>query len=702
MVSHRQGLRCDDPLISDPQSMDSEPSCVVDALPGLVWTALANGHIEYLNRRWCEFTGLGVDELRGQAWQRTVHPDDLSQLLERWHAMLKSGKPGDMEARLRRFDGEYRWFAFRASPLIDESGEVLRWHGLNVDVEDRRRAEQRQRVREERFQLIVDGFPAIVSLRTPSGDLEHVNRRFMEYSGETLETLKAKPWHSTWHPDDRPAARVAWQAALDTGNPCDFEGRRRRADGTHRWFRMRAQPLHDSDGRIVLWYLLQTDIDDQRRAEALLASERLLLERLARGHPVAHVLEELCCQFESRSPGSVCGVVVVTRNGTSFEMGAAPSVPAPVMSSIVGRPIHGGAGPCAMAVHTNEQVIAADLASDRRWSEDVRAAMLLQGLQSCWATPITAATGNPIGALAIFHSAPSVPTPADLSVIEQFTQIAGIAIEREHSDDALGKAQSDLARVARVSSLGALTASIAHEVNQPLSGIVTNASTCLRMLAADPPNVDGARETARRTIRDGKRAADVISRLRALFTKKDATSELVNLNDAAREVIALLSRELQRSHVRLQAELADELPHVRGDRVQLQQVILNLLLNASEAMSSVNDRPRRLSIRTERDEGGGVRLEVEDAGIGVEANALDRLFDAFYTTKTGGMGIGLSISRSIVESHQGRLWATPNAGPGTTFTLFLPAEPGSAQATPDLQTAKRPATKDAAHAAASP
>ena len=681
--------------------MDSEPSGVVDALPGLVWTALANGHIEYLNRRWCEFTGLGVDELRGQAWQRTVHPDDLSQLLERWHAMLKSGKPGDMEARLRRFDGEYRWFAFRASPLIDESGEVLRWHGLNVDVEDRRRAEQRQRVREERFQLIVDGFPAIVSLRTPSGDLEHVNRRFMEYSGETLETLKAKPWHSTWHPDDRPAARVAWQAALDTGNPCDFEGRRRRADGTHRWFRMRAQPLHDSDGRIVLWYLLQTDIDDQRRAEALLASERLLLERLARGHPVAHVLEELCRQLESRSPGSVCGVVVVTRNGTSFEMGAAPSVPAPVMSSIVGRPIHGGAGPCAMAVHTNEQVIAADLASDRRWSEDVRAAMLLQGLQSCWATPITAANGNPIGALAIFHSAPSVPTPADFSVIEQFTQIAGIAIEREHSDDALGKAQSDLARVARVSSLGALTASIAHEVNQPLSGIVTNASTCLRMLAADPPNVDGARETARRTIRDGKRAADVISRLRALFLKKDATSELVDLNDAAREVIALLSRELQRSHVRLQAELADELPHVRGDRVQLQQVILNLLLNASEAMSSVNDRPRRLSIRTER-EGGGVRLEVEDAGIGVEAHALDRLFDAFYTTKTGGMGIGLSVSRSIVESHQGRLWATPNAGPGTTFTLFLPAEPGSAQATPDLQTAKRPATKDAAHAAASP
>src|SRR5688572_7240232 len=351
MDSHPQGIRCDDPLSRDLQMMDSALSGVVDALPALVWTALANGDIDYLNRRWCEFTGLDVDELRGEAWRRSVHPDDLSQLREHWHAMLRSGKPSDMEARLRRFDGEYRWFAFRASPCLDERGDVVKWHGLNVDVEDRHRVEQSQRVREDRFQLIVDGFPAIVSLRTPAGDLEHVNRRFMEYSGETLETLKAKPWHSTWHPDDRPAARVAWQAALDTGHPCDFEGRRRRADGTHRWFRMRAQPLHDADGRIVLWYLLQTDIDDQRRAEALLASERRLLEMLARGHPMAGVLEELCHQLERCSPGSLCCVVVVARNGTSFEIGAAPSFPAALIDAIAGRPIHSDAGPCAMAVH---------------------------------------------------------------------------------------------------------------------------------------------------------------------------------------------------------------------------------------------------------------------------------------------------------------------------------------------------------------
>jgi signal transduction histidine kinase len=219
-----------------------------------------------------------------------------------------------------------------------------------------------------------------------------------------------------------------------------------------------------------------------------------------------------------------------------------------------------------------------------------------------------------------------------------------------------------------------LTASIAHEVNQPLSGIVTNASTCLRMLAADPPNVEGARETARRTIRDGNRASEVISRLRSLYGKKDPTIESVDLNEAAREVLALSSSELQRNRVIVQQELADDLPRVAGDRVQLQQVILNLLRNASEAMSAVDGRSRQLVIRTEADEDGHVRLTVKDAGVGFTPQAADRLFESFYTTKNDGMGIGLSVSRSIIESHHGRLWATPNTGPGATFSFFIPRE----------------------------
>jgi signal transduction histidine kinase len=243
---------------------------------------------------------------------------------------------------------------------------------------------------------------------------------------------------------------------------------------------------------------------------------------------------------------------------------------------------------------------------------------------------------------------------------------------RRQTEAALAKLRTELTHAARVTSLGVLTAAIAHEVSQPLAGIVTNASTCRRMLAAAPPDVDGARETARRTIRDAQRASEVIKRLRALFCKKGTSSESLDLNEVTREVLALSLSELERNKVSVRTELASELPRVQADRIQLQQVILNLFLNASDAMSGVDDRPRQLVIKTEQDEHHRVRLSVRDTGVGFEPQGIDRLFDAFYTTKSTGMGIGLSVSRSIIESHKGRLWATPNDGPGVTLSFSIP------------------------------
>src|SRR5437588_474277 len=276
------------------------------------------------------------------------------------------------------------------------------------------------------------------------------------------------------------------------------------------------------------------------------------------------------------------------------------------------------------------------------------------------------------------------------------------ATEHRLSEEALAKVSSELAHVARVTSLGALAASIAHEVSQPLSGIITNACTCLRMLAADPPNVDGARETVRRTIRDGNRASEVITRLRALFSKKEATIESVDLNEATREVIALSLSELQRNRVILRTELASDLPVVKGDRVQIQQVILNLLRNASEALSAVDDRPRQLLISTERDEGDRVRLTVQDAGVGFDPQAAERLFEAFYTTKNESMGMGLSVSRSIIENHHGRLWAAPNDGPGATFSFSIPRGPEGVTGARSLGTIRMPAAEDSERAMGDP
>jgi signal transduction histidine kinase len=193
------------------------------------------------------------------------------------------------------------------------------------------------------------------------------------------------------------------------------------------------------------------------------------------------------------------------------------------------------------------------------------------------------------------------------------------------------------------------------------------------MLDAATPNVDGARETARRILRDGNRASDVITRLRALFSKKEFTFESLDLNEATREVVALSSSDLQRHRVVLHLELADDLPRVTGDRIQLQQVILNLLRNAFDAMSEMDESPRQLVIRTEREGSERVRVIVRDAGVGVDRESIEKLFDAFYTTKSEGMGVGLSVSRSIIESHRGRIWAAPNEDSGSTFAFSIPA-----------------------------
>ena len=662
--------------------MDIELSHVVDALPSLVWTALPDGNLDSINQRWCEYTNLGLDESCGRGWQKAIHPADLPELLERWRSILASGEPGEMEARLRRSDGQYRWFLIRACPLADASGQLVKWCGMNTDIEDRRRSEETQRAhwwlsssaREHHFRSVGDDIPGLATLMTPAGEVEIANRQVLEYFGATFKELKGWAIADTVHPDDLPDILAAWRGAVESGHPYDAVARLRRADGVYHWFHTHGFPLRDTDGRIVLWYLLQTDVDDRKRSEALLAGEKQLLEMVAGGHSMSEILEAICRLVESTAGGCYCSVLLTDPSGTRVEHGAAPSFPASFINSIIGRPLKIDEGPCGLAVRLNEQVIVADLATETRWP-DLRRLILAHGLRSCWSTPISSAAGKILGTFGVYYREPITPTSLHQSLLEQFKHIARIAIERRLSEEALSKVRSELAHVARAQSLGVLTASIAHEVNQPLSGIITNANTCLRMLAADPPNVDGARETARRTIRDGNRAADVVTRLRALFSRKDATTEPVDLNEAAREVIALSWSELQRSRVILRPELADILPPVTGDRVQLQQVILNLLLNAAEAMSSVNDRARQLVIRTERDEGDRVRLTVQDAGVGLDPQAADKLFEAFYSTKSGGMGIGLSVSRSIIERHHGRLWAAPNDGPGATFAFSIPRAP---------------------------
>jgi PAS domain S-box-containing protein len=789
--------------------MENELRGVVDALPGLIWTTLPDGRCDFINKRWCDYTGLSLEEALGVGWQAAIHPDDAPGFLQGWQSIRASGAAGELEARLRRFSGEYRLFAFHTSPVTDASGRLVKWCGLNTDIEDQRRTEHALREQEHQFHEIVDGLPTIVVLMRPDGEFEHANRYLLDYVGATQEELKARAFDFNWrlrfHPDDQDEVMVRWLHSIATGDSYDYEARLRRADGVYRWVHIRGYPLRDAKGRIVLWYLLQADVDDRKRAETLLAGEKRLLEMVAMGRPPRDVIDGLCRLLDQTAEGCLSGALLLDRTGACVEHAVGPGLPPSYSEALAGAAVSCEAGPCGMAACLKTQVIVADAASDTRWPiEGWPALALAHGLRSCWSTPILSPTGESLGTFAIYRRDGGVPTPFHQELIQKLTHIASIAIERTRSgealkrsearkaaildsaldcivtidhegritefnpaaentfgfrreevvgkplaevivppslrekhrrglarylaggqpraigkriemtavradggefpveltitrnpldgpasftgylrdisdrkqaEEALGKVRSELAHMARVTSLGALTASIAHEVNQPLSGIITNASTCLRMLGADPPNVDGARETARRTIRDGNRASDVITRLRALFAKKGARAEAVDLNEAAREVIALSWSELHGNRVILRTEFAESLPTVTGDRVQLQQVILNLLLNASDAMAGVEDRARRLVIGTECDEGDCVRLTVRDTGEGFGPAGAEKVFEAFYTTKDGGMGIGLSVSRSIIESHQGRIWAAPNDGPGATFGFSIPRVP---------------------------
>ena len=616
---------------------------IINGIPGLAWTAHPDGNAEFLNQHYLDYIGLSLDEARGAGWVTAVHPDDLAHLIGDWQAMMTVRRSGESEARLRRHDGQYRWFLFRTSPVLDDAGNVVRWFGANTDIEDQKRAETALRASEaalaaseRKLNLIINTIPVLVWSNHPDGSADFVNQHYLDYLGLTMDQVRDKGWAAAAiHPDDVPHMVATWNEILASRRGGEAEARLRRFDGAYRWFLCRTNPLHDDVGNVVGWFGANIDIEDRKRVEEVMRASELNLRRLTETIPqmLWSATADGAIDYCNTRLLDFTGFTAEQAMGTGWATMLHPDDVEPAVKAWL-RCIATG-DPYQVEVRTLR-------AADRTYRWLLTSALPLR---------------DEAGRILKWHG----------SCVDMH--------DWKQAQDELRDTQAELAHMTRVMTMGHLTASIAHELNQPLAGIITNASTCMRMLAADPPNVTGARETARRTIRDGNRAAEVIARLRALFSKKNTAIEAVDLNTATQEVIALTLTELQRASVNLRVELADELPFVKGDRVQLQQVIMNLILNAVEAMDGVTDRPKELVIATERDGADHVRVTVQDAGAGFDSTTAEKLFNPFYTTKSHGMGIGLSVSRSIVENHQGRLWAQTNDGPGATFLVSIPSRP---------------------------
>jgi PAS domain S-box-containing protein len=495
---------------------------------------------------------------------------------------------------------------------------------------ERQRAEKEIRRAERELRATIDTIPVMAASYRRDGSLDFVNQTWRDYTGLSLDSSKGGRWGIAIHPDDLPLVESAWQAHLAMGEPFQIEQRMRRADGEYRSYLISRVPLRDENGEVIRWYGAGYDIEDRKRAEdALRRSEAYLAEaqRLSLtgsfGWKVAS--REI---FWSEETYRILGYDTVVK---------------PTIELLLQR------------VHPDDLALvqkAIDRALKGASDMDVLNRLRMPG-------------GSIKYVHVLAHAPDQAGTPDYIGALRDITAV-------RQAEDALHNVQAELAHVTRLTTLGELAASIAHDVSQPLTGIVTNGAAGLRWLDQRPTPLDEVRSSLESMIDDAKRASDVIQRIRALSKKTSLEKAQLDINDVIQDVSRLVAREVLSQGASLRLELAPAVPPVLGDRVQLQQVIINLVINGMQAMEAVAGRAHELCIRSRPYEAGYVLVEVEDRGIGIDPEDTDRLFNAFFTTKPDGMGMGLSICRSIVEAHGGRVWASGHGGPGATFQFTLP------------------------------
>jgi PAS domain S-box-containing protein len=629
---------------------DLEFAQLVDMVPGHLWRLTPEGEPIFFNKRMVEFLDLDVGDTDKPGMSRleaiieaVIHPDDAGEFGEALRHCLGTGEGFALRYRLRRADGVYRWMSSRAEPTRNRDGRIVQWYGLCHDIDDQMRAQNALHDRERELSQLVNMVPSLLWRLSPDGEPIFFNQRAKDYFGLDVPDC-AKPGMGRLegclatlvHPDDVEGVKGAFNRCFVTGERFGMKYRLRRADGVYRWMSGRAEPMRDEGGRIVQWCGLTSDIDDQMHAEAALRRSEQQLQQLIDAVPVriwSATPTGGPLYFNKRYQDHLRSVIA------DFDVLEDPSIDKFVQDLIHPDDVPGVQRTLGECFQTGRGSVMRF-----RWREKDGAYRWAE----CRMEPRREQDG----------------------MIAQWYGVSLDVDDEVRAQDALRQASDKLAQATRAASLSELSASIAHELNQPLAAIVANADACRRWLSETPPNVERAKITAGRISRVANSAADVVNRIRALFKQSMEPATSATLDGVIAEARNLMADEAARRRVRMDADVERNLPPVAFDRIQIQQVLINLIRNGMDAMDSlVEDRVLEIRVRRTPDM---VQTEVSDRGRGGEVT--DKIFDPFFTTKKHGMGMGLTICRSIVEAHGGRLWAEKNEPHGAKFVFTLPVE----------------------------
>jgi PAS domain S-box-containing protein len=607
-----------------------------ERFPGFLWKALPDGQVTYINRYCEDYLGMTAQEAAAD-WGRLIHPDDRDEVTRRWTIVASGGQWHDHVHRLIGKDGQYRWFQSRITAIRDQSGGVVALHGLMMDADDMISSERSVRQEEKQLRRLVDSMPAMIWRADPSGRIDRWNRTMIETIGKHWETSETFDLMSKIDPVQTAEVEARWAKSVLLGIPYEDTYPILGNDGRYHWHLVRAQPFRDDGGNIIGWYGVHTDIDALKQAERTLQ---------VREHELLHIIDTVPSMLWAASPTGEATHIsrrLSEYSGWSLEK----------FLNLGWEKFHHPdefettARDFFRSIQTGESFDSVHRL--RRWDGEYR-----------------------------WHHVMGEPLLDPEGKIIQWYGLSIDIDDRKKAEDHLRETRAKLNRASRIAMVAELSASIAHELNQPLTSVFANAQASKRWLATTPPNLEEVAASIERVVRDARSADQTMQNIRALFKRESFEKKDTSVPEMIGEAVRLVQEDANKRGVPVHCIFEEDLPLVFVDAILIQEVFINLISNAIEAMENIPRKPKVI-IRAAISDDKEMAIEVIDNGTGIDDP--EKIFDAFVTTKETGMGIGLAVSRSIAEAHEGQLSAANNPDVGATFTLKLPI-PTSANALP--------------------